>query len=101
MGTKCKRKTYIIEFTEQCSIELRDIYLYIQNNSNNEVEAKRLMQKIEKQVKGLMKETRKYLRYKYEGIEKCYRKIVIGNITILYRANDENKIVYVAHVYKD
>ena len=36
---------------------------------------------------------------KYDSLKRIYRRIVIKNFIILYTIDEENKIVYVSHMY--
>lgn len=91
---------YRIEFTEECSEEIRKIYNYIKDNFDNKIAAKKLMNKVEKYTRDLAYAPKIYAEIeKYSGTELKYRRIVINNYIILYAIDEENKTIYISHMY--
>ncbi len=91
---------YEIEFTNECQREMRKIYNYISNNLYAENAAKKIMNKIEKLTNNLAYTPKLYAEIdKYKSTEMIYRKMPINNYLLLYTVDDENKKVYIVHMY--
>lgn len=94
-------KKYDIIVTETCQKEIEQIYDYISNNLYAEKAAKRLMGKVEKSIKNL-----KYFPYihsmiksKYKNVKENYRRIIVNNYVILYLIAEEEKSIYISHMF--
>ena len=91
---------YNIEFTDECKNEMRKIYEYIKNELYSETSAKKLINKVEEFISNLEYAPRIYAELeKFKGTNNIYRRIVINNYIILYTIDEENKIIYIAHMY--
>lgn len=91
---------YKVEFTEECKNEIIKTYSYIKDNLYNETAAQRLMNKVEEYTSNLSYAPRIYAEIdKYKGTKRIYRRIVINNYILLYTIDEENKKVYIAHMY--
>ena len=80
---------YQVEFTDECKREIRKIYNYIKEDLYAEEAAQNLMIKIEEFTS----------IDKYKGTDRIYRRMVINSYVILYTIDEENKKVYVSHMY--
>ena len=93
-------ETYEIEITEDCRYEIREIYKYISNNLVADNAAKRLMQKIRKNIYDLSLFPRLYTKIeKKDKRKRDFRKMVVDNYIILYTIDDSKKTVYISHMY--
>lgn len=91
---------YKIEFTEESKKEIKKIYNYIKNELYAENAAKRIMNKVEELVNNLAYAPKIYAEIdKYRGTKKVYRRIVIDNYVLLYTINEQNKKIYIMHMY--
>ena len=91
---------YNIKLTEEFLTEIENICNYISVDLNANDAANRLREKVIYNI--LLFENSPKMFAKIEKIDKVkrkYRKIVIKNYVILYTIDEENKIVYVAHIY--
>ena len=96
MGTK----QYKVIITPTAYKEINRIYDYITEDLYAECAASRLMQKIEQEVQRLKKAPRIHSKIpKYDELKRKYRRIVIKNYVILYTIDEENKTVYISHMY--
>lgn len=93
-------KKYNLIFTPTAIKEINKIYNYISKNLSVKSSANKLMRKIEQKVQEL-----KYTPKMYQIIEidkklkLNYRKIVINNYVLLYTINENEKTVYIMHIY--
>ena len=93
---------YNIKLTEEFLTEIENICNYISVDLNANDAANRLRDKVIHNILLLENSPRMFAKIKIEKIDKVkrkYRKIVIKNYVILYTIDEENKIVYVAHIY--
>lgn len=91
---------YSVEFTNECKKEIRRIYSYIKENLYAEQAANNLLLKVEEYTSNLSYAPRIYAEIdKYKGTNLIYRRIVINNYVILYTIEEENKKVYISHMY--
>ena len=91
---------YEIIFTQECKKEIKKIYNYIRETLYVENAAKRIMLKIEELIKNLACTPKIYVEIdKYSGTKRIYRRIVVDNYVLLYTIDEENKKVYVSHMY--
>ena len=94
MGTK-----YEVILTKKAKRDLDSIYTYIAKNLKEENAAKRLMKTIQERVLILedMPEgfsiVRFYNKKKYE-----YRKLVVNNFIVIYRIDNNSKMVYIVKI---
>lgn len=80
--------------------EINKIYDYITENLYAESAAKRLMKKIEQKIKELQYAPRIHIEVQMvDRLKRRYRKIVINNYIILYTIDEDNKIVFISHMY--
>ena len=92
--------TYQVEFTDECIEEINEIYEYISKKLIANESAKRLIQKVKKNILLLSSNPRLYTKIEKENdIELEYRRMVINNYVVLYTIDDEKKIVYISHMY--
>ena len=91
---------YRIVFTNDAIIEMDNINHYITENLYNFQAANRLMKKVEKVIYDLKDMPRKYaVIKKFEELNLEYRRIVINHYTVLYTIDEEEKTVYIVHMY--
>lgn len=91
---------YQVEFTDECKRAIRKIYNYIKEELYAEEAAQNLMIKIEEFTSNLSYAPRIYAEIdKYKGTDRIYRRMVINSYVILYTIDEENKKVYVSHMY--
>lgn len=91
---------YEVEFTYECNQEIKKIYNYIRDNLYAEQSAKKIMNMIEEYTSNLAYSPRMFAEIpQYVGTNNVYRKIVIKNYIILYTIDEENKKVYISHMY--
>lgn len=91
---------YNIKLTEEFLKEFKKICYYISTNLNATKAANRLREKVIYNIL-LLEETPRMFEEigKMYKTHKQYRKITINNYVILYTIDDENKIIYIAHIY--
>ena len=91
---------YKVAITSTAFREMRRIYEYISEDLYAKKAAKKLIQNLEEALSKL-----KYMPQIYPKIEQLddlqtnYRRIVIKNFVVLYTIDEENKIVYISHMY--
>ncbi len=91
---------YEVEFTQECTNEIKKIYKYIRDVLCNEIAAKRLMKKLEEYVSDLSYSPRLYVEIeKYKGTKKVYRRMVVNKYVVLYNIDEEKKKVFIAHMF--
>lgn len=91
---------YEVEFTENCIEEMDEIYKYISNKLFANVAANNLIQKVKEEVLALEISPMLYMKIdKTDEFEREYRRIVIKNYIVLYTIDEEQKKVYVSHMY--
>jgi len=91
---------YEVLITESCRIEIKKIYEYIKNNLYAENSAKKLMNKIEKTVMNLTYAPRIYAEIGiYKNTKRSYRRIVVDNFIVLYIIDEDDKKIYISHMY--
>lgn len=96
MGTK----QYKVIITLTAYKEINRIYDYITEDLYAECAESRLMQKIEQEIQRLKRAPRIHSKIpKYDELKRKYRRIVIKNYVILYTIDEENKTVYISHMY--
>lgn len=91
---------YIVEFTEECTKEIKKIYEYIKYNFYLENTASSIMIEIEEKVNNLKRYPKMYNEVdKYKDMYRKYRKIVVKNYILLYTIDENNKKIYISHMY--
>lgn len=91
---------YKVIITPTAYKEIDHIYNYISENLYAENAAIELMRKIEEKIQKLKYAPKIHTEIeKINGLKRRYRRIVIKNFVILYTINEEEKIVYVSHIY--
>ena len=93
---------YNVELTDEfleCSEEIFD---YITNTLKNKEASDRLRDKIIDNVLLLENSPKMYTEIdNTDRAERKYRKMVVNNYVILYTIDEDERIVYVAHMYYD
>jgi len=95
-----EKELYEIKFTEDSVEEIREIYKYISETLIAENTAKKWMKKIKDVIMNLAYSPRLYMKIdKKDRRKRYFRRIVIDNYVILYCIDEDEKIVYVSHMY--
>ena len=95
-----KKEIYEIEFTEDGTDEIREIYEYISKNLVNEDAAKRLMRKMRKNVMDLAESPKIYAKIKKKDrMKREFRRMVVDNFIVLYTIDENKKTIYISHMY--
>ena len=91
---------YNIQLTDEFLEEIDEICDYIAINLKAIDASNRLREKIAYNVLLLEKSPRMFPKIeKMDKTERQYRRITVNNYCILYTIDEENQIVYVAHIY--
>ena len=91
---------YKLNFTKEFLQELEKICTYISFNLNNPIASLNLRKEIIKNSNLLKRFPNMFPKIKnINRVKYKYRRIVINNYIILYTIDDENKIIYYAHIY--
>lgn len=91
---------YKVIITPTAFKEMNRIYDYILDNLYAEKAAKDLMKQIEKKVQNLKYAHKIHTEIeKNDELQRKYRRIIIKNYIILYTVDDNNKVVFVSHIY--
>lgn len=91
---------YSIKLAEEFIEEMDGICNYISINLKAIDAANRLRKKVIDNILLLEKNPRMFAKIdKIDKTERQYRKIVIDNYVILYTIDDNNKMIYIAHIY--
>lgn len=91
---------YQIIFMPVAMREISSIYNYITYELQAEIAAKRLLQLFEIEISKLKYSPRMYrMIEKYDEVKRKYRRIIVRNYVILYTIDEENRIVYISHIY--
>ena len=94
------KKQYRIVFTNDCKQEMDDIYHYISSKLYAPNSARKLMQNVEKTIMSLRKMPELYMVIKIDNrLNIEFRRIVINNYVIIYTISEEDKIIYIVHMY--
>ena len=94
------KKQYEVEFTEESIEEISEIYEYISKKLLADEAIKKLLQKMKKSILNLS-----YMPYlhmkigKTDRLKREYHRIVVNNFIVLYTIDEENKKVFIAHIY--
>ena len=91
---------YQVIFMPTVLREIREIYNYITYELYAEIAAKRLIQLVEIEISKLVYAPKIHrIIDKYDEVKRKYRRIVVKNYIILYTVDEENRIVYISHMY--
>ena len=90
---------YYISFTANAKKELMEIYGYINNNLKSKIAADNLMAQIENKILRLSIFPYSCMEVKTKPRSTIYRKLHVKNYLVLYRIQEENKIVDIVHIY--
>lgn len=94
------QKQYEIVFTNDCIREMDYIYNYISSKLYAEKSSKELMKNVQEAIEKLKNMPRIHMVIKkHNEVELEYRRIVIGNYVIVYTISEEERIIYVVHMY--
>ena len=95
-----KNMEYKVKFTEKCLEDIDEACNYIEERLKAKNAANRLRIKIKDSVKGLFEFPEMYAKIeKIDREKRIYRKIPIDNYVLLYTVDEENKTVYISHMY--
>ena len=91
---------YRIKLTDQFLDEFEEICDYISNKLKNIDASNRLREKVIYNILLLENSPRMCTEIeKVDRTERQYRRLVVNNNVILYTIDEEEKIVYIAHIY--
>jgi len=91
---------YRVKLAEEFLEEIAEIYYYISVILQAQHAAKRLIQKINKNLFLLRNSPKLFTKIeKYSKTKRRYRRLLVNNYVILYTIDETEKIVYVAHIY--
>ncbi len=91
---------YEVEFTDDCIEEMDEIYNYISKELVANTAAKKLINQVKQDVLALEISPMLYMKIdKKDKFEREYRRMVVKNYVILYTIDEENKKVYISHMY--
>ena len=95
-----KNMEYRVKLTDQFLDEFEEICDYISNKLKNIDASNRLREKVIYNVLLLENSPRMCTEIeKTDRTERQYRRLVVNNYVILYTIDEEEKIVYIAHIY--
>ncbi len=95
-----KSMEYSIKLTDQFLDEFEEICYYISNELKNINASNRLREKVMYNVLLLENSPKMCTEIeKTDRTERQYRRMVINNYVILYTINEQEKKVYIAHIY--
>ena len=91
---------YRVKLTDQFLDEFEEICDYISNKLKNIDASNRLREKVIYNILLLENSPRMCNEIeKADRTERQYRRLVVNNYVILYTIDEEEKIVYIAHIY--
>lgn len=91
---------YNVNLTEEFLNEIEEICNYISTNLKAIDASKRLREKVIYNILLLEKTPKMFAEIDKVGKEKrVYRRIIVNNYVVLYTIDEENKNIYVAHIY--
>lgn len=91
---------YKIKFSQRCLDDIEDICRYISRELKSNDAANKLRNKIKKCVINLKISPKMYAKINNKGeFTRVYRRIVINNYVLLYTIDENEKIVYMSHMY--
>lgn len=95
-----KNMEYKVKFTEKCLEDIEEMCQYIAEKLKEEDVANEFRRKIKDSVKNLSTFPQMYAKTeKFDRVKRNYRKISIDNYVLLYTIDEENKVVYLSHMY--
>ncbi|MBP3831522.1 MAG: type II toxin-antitoxin system RelE/ParE family toxin [Clostridia bacterium] len=90
---------YKIQFSKDARKDLKDIYIYIKYSFQEPVIAKKLIDKIKKEIYKLEDNPTIYAIIRDEIIKKReIRKVKVNNYIVFYRLEENNKIVEIVRI---
>ena len=93
-------ETYKVIILEECIEEMKQIYDYIANNLKSNKSAEKLMEEVRAKILRLANTPRLYPRIgKHNRLNKIYRRIIIQNFIVLYTVDDNQKFVFISHMF--
>ncbi len=94
------KKSYQIKITEECYEEMEQIYDYIANNLKADNSAYELLKSVRMKILKLGEMPKLYsIINKRNRTQSVYRRMIIKNYVVLYTVDDNEKIVYISHMY--
>lgn len=91
---------YNVELTDEFLEGAEEIFDYISNTLENVEASDRLRDKIIDNVLLLEKSPKMYTEIdNIDRAERKYRRMVVNNYVILYTIDEDERIVYIAHIY--
>ena len=91
---------YRVKLTDHFLDEFEEICDYISNKLKNIDASNRLIEKVIYNILLLENSPRMCTEIeKVDSTERQYRRLVVNNYVILYTIDEEEKIVYIAHIY--
>jgi len=91
---------YKVIITPTAFKEINKIYNYITEELHAENAAKALMKKIEKEVQMLKYAPKIHKQIKkVDELKRTYKRIVINNYILLYTIYEDEKLIFVSHMY--
>lgn len=91
---------YKVIITPTAFKEINRIYDYLLTDLYAETATEDLMKLVETEVQNLKQSPRIHTEIeKFDELDRRYRRIVLKKYIILYTIDEENSIVYVAHMY--
>ena len=91
---------YRVKLTDHFLDEFEEICDYISNKLKNIDASNRLIEKVIYNILLLENSPRMCTEIeKVDRTERQYRRLVVNNYVILYTIDEEEKIVYIAHIY--
>ena len=91
---------YKVKLTDQFLDEFEEICDYISNKLKNIDASNRLREKVIYNIFLLENSPRMCIEIEnVDRAERQYRRLVINNYVILYTIDEEQKIIYIAHIY--
>lgn len=88
-----------VEFTDNCIIEMTEIYEYISNNLKEDNTAKKLMTEATDKILNLANTPELYMKIgKTDKLKREYHRIVVKNYVILYTIDFKKRKVYISHM---
>jgi plasmid stabilization system protein ParE len=96
------KETFEVEFTNQYTEEITEIYEYIVNNLKEDNIAKKLLNEVNEKVLNLSYMPEMYMKIgKSDKLKREYHRMVIKNYAVLYTVDNEKRKVYASSiVYK-
>ena len=91
---------YKVIITPTAYKEINKIYDYILEDLYAEKAVKNLMKKVEEEIQLLKYSPKMYAEInKIDKLKRRYRRIVIKHFVILFTIDEDNRVVYISHMY--